>query len=265
MAPQVIFTCFAGRERYLKALVPYIERLNVDEVHMWDYTRNESDAQYLRKACSKFQIFTVADKSNYGEYYRYYTKERFPDPLTVIVKCDDDIVFIDTSAFDEFIKARRLATDAVLMSPVVVNNPVCGVIQLQHGTLPGFSRSDFGMDAVCASKVHKHFLKNPKRFVADCRRTDRFSELPSTAQYRFNINFIAVLAKDLDILFQNEYVAIDDEQFLGIMAPMLYKRNIVLDFHFVVCHMAFTSQREEGYDEAHHLEKYTSLALEKKK
>jgi hypothetical protein len=263
MAPQVIFTCFAGRERYLKALVPYIERLNVDEVHMWDYTRNEKDAEYLRKACSKFQIFTVADKSNYGEYYKYYTKERYPDPLTVIVKCDDDIVFIDTSAFDEFIKARRLATDAILMSPAVVNNPVCGVIMGQRDILPGFSRSDFGMDAVCANKIHKHFLKNPKRFISECHRTDRFSELPSKAQYRFNINFIAVLAKDLS-LFQNEEIVTDDEQFLGVTAPLLYQRNILLDLHFVVCHMAFTSQRVQGYDEARHLEKYRSLALEKK-
>jgi hypothetical protein len=259
MAPKVIFTCFAGRERYLKALVPYIERLNVDEVHMWDYTRNESDAQYLRKACSKFQIFTVNDKSNFGEYYKYYTKERYPDPLTVIVKCDDDIVFIDTSAFDEFIKARRFATDAIIMSPNVVNNPLCGVVLEQRGTLPSFSRSDFGMKAICANKIHKHFLKNPKRFISECRKTDRFSELPMIAQYRFNINFIAVLAKDLDILFHNDYVAIDDEQFLSITAPMFYKRSIVLDLHFVVCHMAFTSQREEGYDETRHLEKYCAL------
>lgn len=259
MAPQVIFTCFAGRERYLKALIPYIKRLAVDEVHMWDYTRNESDAQYLKEACTDFKIFSVTDKSNYGEYYKYYTSERFPDPLTVIVKCDDDIVFIDTSVFDEFIKARRLDTDAVLMSPAVINNPMCGVIQSQRGVLQGLKRTDFGMDASCANKIHKQFLKNPRRFITECRKTNRFSELPTAAQYRFNINFIAVLAKDLDILFQNEFVAIDDERFLGITAPMFYKRNIVIDLHFIVCHMAFTSQREQGYDETRHLEKYYAL------
>jgi hypothetical protein len=264
MAPKVIFTCFAGRERYLKVLIPYIRRLNVDEVHIWDYTRNESDARYIQKACQEFTIFSVTDKSNYGEYYRYYTKERFPDPLTVIVKCDDDIVFIDASAFDEFIKARRAATDAIIMSPAVINNPVCGVIQWQRGVLPGFARTDFGMESACANTIHKHFLKNPKRFITDCRKTARFSELPTTAQYRFNINFIAVLAKDLDI-FQNEYIVIDDEQFLGVTAPMFYKRSVVIDLHFIVCHMAFTSQRQEGYDETRHLEKYALLALEKKK
>jgi hypothetical protein len=259
MAPQVIFTCFAGRERYLKVLIPYIKRLNVDEVHMWDYTRNESDARYLKKACTDFKIFSVTDKSNYGEYYKYYTSERFPDPLTVIVKCDDDIVFIDTSAFDEFIKARRHDADAILMSPAVINNPVCGVIQIQRGVLPGLKRTDCGMDASSANKFHKQFLKNPRRFITECRKTNRFSELPTEAQYRFNINFIAVLAKDLDILFQNEFVAIDDEQFLGITAPLFYKRNIVIDLHFIVCHMAFTSQREQGYDETRHLEKYCAL------
>lgn len=264
MAPQVIFTCFAGRERYMKVLIPYIQRLAVDEVHIWDYTRTESDAAYLKKACTEFKLFPVTDKSTYSEYYQYYTKEKFPDPLTVIVKCDDDIVFIDTSAFDEFIKARRLETDAVIMSPAVVNNPMCGLIQLQRGMLPMFNHSDFGMDASSANKIHKQFLKNPRRFIADCHKTERFSQLPSVAEYRFNINFIAVLAKDLDILFQNEYVALDDEQFLGVMAPMVYHRHILVDLHFVVCHMAFTSQRLQGYDEARHLEKY-SLLLEKKK
>lgn len=259
MAPQVIFTCFAGRERYMKVLIPYIKKLKVDEVHIWDYTRCESDAVYLRKACSEFSLFSVTDKSNYGEYYKYYTKERFPDPLTVIVKCDDDIVFIDTSAFDEFIKARRLATDALIVSPAVVNNPMCGTIQFQRGVFPSMSRKDFGMDAQCANKIHKLFLKHPKRFITECRKTDRFSELPTMAQYRFNINFIAILAKDLDILFQNEYVAVDDEQFLGLTAPMFYKRNVLIDLHFIVCHMAFTSQREQGYDETQHLKGYSLL------
>ena len=162
MAPQVIFTCFAGRERYMKVLIPYIHQLGVDEVHIWDYTRNESDAAYLKQACSMFQIFSVTDKSNYNEYYRYYTKERYPEPETVIIKCDDDIVFIDTSSFKSFIEARR-ASNALLFSPAVVNNPVCGLIQFQRGLLPSFSLSDFGMDALYANKIHKHFLKKAFR------------------------------------------------------------------------------------------------------
>lgn len=259
MAPQVIFTCFAGRERYMKILIPYIKRLPVDEVHIWDYTRCESDAKYLRTACSDFTLFSVTDKSNYGEYYRYYTRQRFPDPFTVVIKCDDDIVFIDTSAFTEFIRARRMFPNALVMSPIVVNNPVCEIIQCNRGIIPEPAENFFAVHAPCQD-IHDHFLCNPKTYISDCKQKDRFYHIPcDEVKYRFNINFIAILAKDLDILYQQELVTKDDELFLGGVAPTFYKRNILIDTHFVVCHMAYTSQRENGYDETRHLGEYADL------
>jgi hypothetical protein len=248
----IIFTCFAGRERYMKILIPYIRRLKVDEVHIWDYTRNDQDAQYLKKTCSEFRIFSVSDKSTYKEYYNYYTRDRFPDPMTVLIKCDDDIVFIETAQFNAFIKARR-ESQALIMSPIVINHPICQPIQLQRGILPGFVRTDFGHDAN-PNKIHKYFLKNPKRFIAECKKTTRLSELPLVSQYRFNINFIAILGRDFDIL-QNEAIVHDDEAFLGI------NKHIIIDHHFVVAHMAYTAQRNLGYDETNHLQKYSKLLV----
>jgi hypothetical protein len=259
MAPQVIFTCFAGRERYMKILIPYIKKLPVDEVHIWDYTRSESDAKYLREACSEFTLFSVTDKSNYGEYYSYYTRQKFPDPYTVIIKCDDDIVFIDTSAFSDFIRARRMFPEVLVMSPTVVNNPVCEVVQYDRGITPTPVEGFFAVHAPC-KEIHDHFLHNPKKYISDCKQKDRLHYIPhEQVKYRFNINFIAVLAKDLDILFHNENVMKDDELFLGGVASMFYKRNILIDLHFVVCHMAYTSQRERGYDETQHLEEYSKI------
>jgi len=257
MAPPVIFTCFAGRERYMRVLIPYIRKLAVDQVHIWDYTRCESDGLYLKNNCSGFSLFSVKDKSNYGEYYRYYTKERFPDPFTVIVKCDDDIVFIDTSAFDDFIKARRVITDAVILSPVVVNNPICDIIQFDRKVIPEPSHHFFGVEAPC-HEYHSYFLNNPAKYISDSRQNHRFFVI-SKPTNRFNINFFAVLAKDLDILFQNEYIVLDDERFLGAAASNMYGRPIVVDLYFVVCHMAYTAQRENGYDETEQLKRYSMI------
>jgi len=261
----VVFTCFAGRRRYMDVLIPYIQKLVdmklVNEVHIWDYTRNTDDEKYLKTAGgAAFQLFSVTDKSTYREYYKYYTSEKYPDPQTVIIKCDDDIVFIDTSRFEEFIKARRLAEEPIFMSPSVINNPVCMSVQFQRGLLPGFTRGAIGMTAQSARQIHKYFLKKYKLFLSDSIRVDkRFSELSSTSQWRFNINFIAVLGKDLDTLYGDDAICMDDEHYLGFLAPMLYGRSIMIDLNFVVAHMAYTLQREEGYDETAHLKEYSAL------
>jgi hypothetical protein len=78
-------------------------------------------------------------------------------------------------------------------------------------------------------------------------------------QWRFNINFIAILGKDLDLLFDNEYIGEDDEAYLGIYAPRYYERCICIDMHFVAAHMAFTNQRNDGFDETPYLQKYADL------
>jgi hypothetical protein len=253
----VIFTCFAGRERYLKILIPYIEKLVgkklVDEVHLWDYTRDPKDAEYIRS--TPFTIMVPETKMNFGDYYKYYRSSRYPDPDTVLIKCDDDIVFIDTDRFEDFIKIRRKTRDAVFMSASVVNNPVCGMVQIQRGVLPGFKPSDVDI-ASDGKKIHKYFLKNRKMFMKDSLRTERLSQIPCDAEWRFNINFIAILARDFDWLFESPYLAEDDECYLGVYAPRYFRKFIYIDMHFIVAHMAYTTQRNAGLDEAPLLARY---------
>jgi hypothetical protein len=257
----VIFTVFAGRERYMKLLIPYIEKLNVTEVHIWDFTRTESDAQYIQNSCQKFKIFSVIDKSTYAEYYSYYTKSKYPNPMDVIIKCDDDIVFIDVDSFDAFIDARRKDPAAFLYSANIVNNPVCTLVSTKRGI---YSETlDSKVDTETPPEfVHNDFLQDPSYFISKCKKAGRLSELTLNAgtYKRFNINFIAILAQDLDF-FESGYIRLDDELFLGTFGPLAYMRNVVIDIHFVVSHMAYTKQRENGYDETDHLERYSRIDL----
>jgi hypothetical protein len=265
MAP-VIFSCFAGRERYLKVLIHYINQLVkqklVTEVHMWDYTRNDQDASFLREACGHFTILVPNSKESYADYYSYYKSWRYPDPDTVLIKCDDDIVYIDVSRFQDFIDARRENKDALLFSPSVINNPVCSIIQIKMGILREFiPEKDCDMTVECAEKFHTYFLEKRELLMKDSFSADRFWGIPWTwnSKWRFNINFISILGKDFDLLFDNEHIGKDDEGFLGIKAPIHLERCIYVDIHFVVAHMAFTCQRENGFDETPFLEKYTTL------
>ena len=116
---KVIFTCIAGRRRYLEILKVYIDQLLkrglIDECHMWDYTRDPEDAIWLEANFDT--IKKPNEKYNWHDYYDWYTTERYPDPDTVIVKCDDDIVYIDVDQFQSLDrKSTRLNSSHIPLS-----------------------------------------------------------------------------------------------------------------------------------------------------
>ena len=53
---KVIWTCFAGRQRYLEILLRYIRYFLskglIHECHLWNYTRNPQDEDWLRQEFS---------------------------------------------------------------------------------------------------------------------------------------------------------------------------------------------------------------------
>jgi len=65
---KTILTVFAGREANLRILMKYLqkalERNMIDEVHLWNYTRNESDERYL-KSISNLKRTSSTDQGNY--------------------------------------------------------------------------------------------------------------------------------------------------------------------------------------------------------
>jgi hypothetical protein len=135
------------------------------------------------------------------------------------------------------------------------------VFQISHKLLPNFEQSDVVISAHGARKIHKYFLKNKKLFMKDSFKTERLSEIPLTLEWRFNINFVAILAKDFDSILKSPYLAVDDECYLGVYAPRVYQRCVWIDLHFVVAHMAYTVQREQGFDETNFLQKYQELSV----
>ena len=80
--------------------------------------------------------------------------------------------------------------------------------------------------------------------------------LTSLTRYMYTvINYIY----GIYMIYYVEYVGEDDELFLGIQAPRYLERCIYIDMHFVAAHMAFTCQREKGFDETPFLQKYADL------
>lgn len=259
-------TCFAGRRRYLEILVKYVDKLIakglVDEFHIWDYTRDSEDAVWIRKNCQRFKIFDVQDKSIWKEYYTHYAKIKYPNPDTVLIKSDDDIMFIDIDQFQSYIDKRRANPNNLLAFASIVNNKVPCLMQQSFGQWPEmqFDELDNLMYSgeICA-RLHNYFIKNHDIFLKISRNlTQRKCVVQRDLHSLVNINFFAILAKDLHI-FENCYE--NDECDLSHFLPVFINKFNYIDPGFVVCHMGFTKQRELGFDETEALKGYLDLSI----
>src|SRR5512139_173436 len=124
---------FAGRRGNLAVNLPLIRRI-LDEnplvrCDIWNLARDPDDAQWLQGVNGNHSRITVVNSfagprafSKMGRVWQHYCHPRFRKHL--FVKMDDDIVFIQTEKFGEFIDAVVSNTDRVLTAEVV-NNGAC--------------------------------------------------------------------------------------------------------------------------------------------
>lgn len=266
MVPQVIMTCFAGRRRYLEILVKYVDKLIakglVDEFHMWDYTRDPEDSVWIRDNCQRFKVFQVQDKNTWKEYYMHYAHIKYPDPDTVLIKCDDDIMFIDIDQFQSYINKRRANPNNLLAFASIVNNKVPCLMQHSFGQWPEMQFSEIDSlhhsGEICA-RLHNYFIKNKDDFINISKKlAERKCVVQRDPAALVNINFFAILAKDLYLF---EHCWEKDEYDLSQRLPVFINRLNYIDPGFVVCHMGFTKQRELGFDETEALKGYLELSV----
>lgn len=274
--PAVIWTCFAGRHRCLQVQLRYVmylmERGLVSECHLWNYTRAPEDEAWLktlydakrrapRRARPNIQLMEVRNKASWREYYQHYTTERYPNHI--IIKCDDDIVYMDVDRFAAFIEHRRALPNHLLLFPSIVNNGVCAFYQQMTGLLPADKvgvlpfETTYGRlwsDGALAQLVHMHFIEHEAEWRS---KTASLTVREVPFANRISINFFAILSKDLGI-FQR--VIDDDEAELSVQMPLAFGRPHAIDQSFVVSHLSFYSQRSSGLDEAPLIKAYHRLA-----
>lgn len=244
---------------------------HVSECHLWNFTRIMEDEKWLQTLFAKpkdtrIHLMTVKNKSSWSEYYKYYTKVRFPDH--VIIKCDDDIVYVDVAAFPRFIKHRLALQEHTLMFANILNNGVCAFYQQSLGLLPEHILGEFPFDpsfgklwsnGALAQNLHQYFIEHESEWNA---LSNAFPVREYPVGFRFSINFFAILSKDLDIF---QLVREDDEVELSYLIPLLTKRPNCVDLSFFVSHLSFYKQREEPtpINEAQLLRDYHKLAHKK--
>jgi hypothetical protein len=206
----------------------------ITEVHLWDYTRgglHNPDRKHLQHLARKYSSFlTIMDPFNidmnetywhdlnttlkeaievgdngrarlsngalrgYSEYYKYYAKNPYNG---IIIKADDDIVWINSTMVRPYAEFLWNHSDIFLLSASVVNQGLCAYYQQLHGAIPrSYLHLPFasnGMGQIIANgtealKLHKHFLSS------ETVRRRFFITNPEYIQFNYtiNVNFVAL-------------------------------------------------------------------------
>lgn len=150
--PRVYYAIFAGRSKFLKIHLQYCNillQLNyVAEVHIWDVTAgdDEDTRDYISKFIrdtdlAGYRLFGLPSYSSapsalnfsnsylYGSFYIHYLNTKRYTATDILIKADDDIVFIDLSQFARFINAVAAYKGSHLHFPNIINNDLGFIIQ----------------------------------------------------------------------------------------------------------------------------------------
>mmetsp|Transcript_42586 Transcript_42586/g.118597 ORF Transcript_42586/g.118597 Transcript_42586/m.118597 type:complete len:451 (+) Transcript_42586:48-1400(+) len=151
-----VMIVFAGRKATMQVLLRYVDKMvhqcSVHEVHLWDYARDKLDHYWMkgigkRRNGTEVQVMTHGlDGHGWADVYEFYSSEKlgFERPRwsprselatrgnTVLVKADDDIVYIDTSRFDSYVEYIRTHREKFIVHANIVNNAVAAYYQANH-------------------------------------------------------------------------------------------------------------------------------------
>jgi len=290
--PYVFYTIFAGRHAPLSVQMEYVSVLlkenHIDEVHLWDYTcykwnfHGERDALYLRDVLWRMddRIYIIKSKNcGWSEYYNFYHRKLQPDD--VLIKADDDVVYLDTKRFEGFVQTIRHYSDEVYMwTSNTINNGMIAALHVQDGLLSNSNINNnddsnnstnllssismeiepfcpqrldecLSMNGTKGKMLHEAFLSDPKRF-----RTPTPGKELRRIKGRMSINFIAWSGKSYDRTMihlrtniKGDTVGGSDEVALttGATAAPLHEKLIVY-MPFVVAHASFGSQHLQNND-----------------
>jgi len=302
----VYYAIFAGRKDMMKIHFQYTDIMLqlglVTEVHIWDFTNgNTADCDYLTsymrdtvlpgyRLYKKPSSHSEKDASNahHNEYlwysfHEHYLKNKRYQSQDILIKADDDIVYIHMSSFQAFMDKVGNSSDNNLHFPNIINNDVGFVVQFDRvkreapelenwmnyytinphqfdfkhlfndfytesnikGAPPITSKADgVFRKGEFSVDMHRVFLRNPSLYLHQLHK----SKLPRLVPFnqRISINMYAAKFDVIRLvykLFLEEHCC-NDEGFIGIF-PTLTHNSHIIHVEFVVSHLAFAAQYKD--------------------
>ena len=269
----------------------------IDEVHLWDYCFDMDDRKHLYTLGEKYSGFVKImrpqdvgmgnfywfdhnhslpkalerygnptegrallkwpPERGYTEYFQYYASTSNKHSKDIIIKGDDDIVWINTTQVRPFAAYLVNRTDVFLLSASIINQGLCAHYQQKHGAipksligdlpLPGNGMGGLHDNSTDALTLHKYFLSSEearqKFYITD----PQFYEFGFT----INVNFVAMRWSDFP-----EYVELINEKLVeedryydegAITWDPIRKRKKLEGIYMplVVAHATFGAQKDK--------------------
>jgi hypothetical protein len=261
---RVKFCVFAGREKNIKILHYYIEKLLekkiIDEYHIFNFTRNINDYKYLKeeydrlsnKYEKKIYIHNLENKfierRNKTDWSNFYKNlMNMVNDQDVIIKCDDDILFIDIYSLKNAIEDRIRDKYSFIIHSNCINNGVCVYYQ-KHlykkleeqlsiyptGGIMGilFEKPEMGY------VIHKEFCKD---ILEDINNIKKYIIEDIYIDTRISINFILINGEDVKYL---KDITSDDEYMISSFIPEKLLRPNKIKGDLITSHLSYSIQEK---------------------
>ena len=229
----------------------------------WDYN------EIKNKNIKLFDTEYRSPKINWYETYKFYLTYEFE----ILLKIDDDILYIDINRFDEYINFIRTNKNINITIPNLINHAVSFFYNYKFGLIPkniikkkylGKSSSldffSYYKDGTQAVLLHKYFLKKTLKFINN------------------NINPINLTGQKPSIcmfgILKENYIKVYNSDIIGKIFKNRNKNNQIINFNdevytyelnnnyiypkFICVHYQFGPQMKRGLTEKL-IKKYKNL------
>lgn len=260
------FCVFLGRKPNVEILHKYIEVALINniitEYHMFNFTRSQSDHIFINEEFKRlsqkynnqnnkifiynneYKEIKIKQQPDWSPFYKEVSKWS-DEPNSIIVKCDDDILFIDIYALKEALDDRWNDKQSFLIHSNCINNGVCAyylkdkfskltpelLIYPQDGLLgPLFVKPEL------AYAMHVNFITNTRENNGN---TSYFHIDNQYIASRISINFIMLRSEDLKYL---KDVSTNDEYELSSLIPEQLLRLNKINGKIITSHLSYQLQ-----------------------
>jgi len=236
-----------------------ISNFNINNIYL-KTVGVSSDILYTQTKNKNFYLMDTCQKKPWTNYYNYYDKTEYKNDI--IIKCDDDILYIDLSKLEEFIDYAKTTDNHIVFANTINNGVSAYYQQNKYNLIPSdLMRLEYPMNGLCGSlwesgtkaeQLHNYFIDNYKSFI-DYNYNNEI--IPITT--RFSINFFAIKGIDW---YKIKDCGNDDEQNITVKYVKECGLKNVLYTNLYVAHLSFYKQEETKINSNDLRVKYAKLA-----
>jgi hypothetical protein len=237
----------------------------LNEYHMFDFSRNIQDHNFIKEEYKRLiniyphRIFLHNSIENYNKlniketnksqtdwspFYKTLATKLY-DEKSIIIKCDDDILFIDIYALKSALEDRWKDKESFLIHSNCINNGLCGyylrnkfpMLKTQLSIYPkGGLLGVLFEKPELAYAMHLQFLKDINNNISNLN-----NYIIDDVQFssRISINFILINGSDLKYL---ENVSTHDEYELSSKIPEELLRKNKIKGDLITSHLSYQMQ-----------------------